>query len=138
MHAILRIQFEEERSELYELLMRDALPDNYQIITAQQATHEEAFAFDLCILDEAVFTLYHETILTWKQKVDPIFLPILLLCEAENVRQLPPQMWDVVDDVISLPLAKAELLGRIRVLLQMREATKEIQQLKSQLGRNTK
>ena len=130
MHAIIRMQFAEEQSELYELLLRDALPDNYQVIMAQQATPEEAFAFDLCILDEAVFTLHHEVILAWKKQVAPIFLPILLLCEAEQVRMLPPQLWDTIDDVISLPLAKAELLGRIRVLLQLRESSKTIQQLR--------
>ena len=134
MYAIIRMQFAEDQSELHELLLRDALPDNYQVITAQQATPEEAFAFDLCILDEAVFTLEHETILAWKKRVEPLFLPILLLCEAEQVRMLPPQMWDVIDDVISLPLAKAELLGRIRVLLRAREASKELQQLKVQQG----
>ena len=130
MNAIVRLQVEDD---MHDLWLRDLLPDTYQLIAAQQATPEEAFAFDLCILDEPTLTRNWEVILAWRKRVRPIELPILLLCEEERVRQLSPHLWDVIHDVVSTPFVKPELLGRVRNLLALREASMELQQLRLQL-----
>lgn len=126
MYATIRIQMGHARNAL---LLRDALPSEYQVILAQEAGDDEAHAFDLCIIDQATFGALRPQIQTWKSMVAPQFLPVLLLCEPAHYKQLPAVVWDTVDEILSMPVSKTELLGRIRVLLRARQSSVELQEM---------
>jgi DNA-binding response OmpR family regulator len=128
--STLRIQLKNKRNAA---LWLDSLPSMYQVVLAQDAASEEAHAFDLCILDQGMFPELQEQILEWKSMVAPVFLPVLLLIEPDQPLHLEPHLWDVVDDILRMPVSRPELLGRIRVLLRARLATLELHELYAEL-----
>lgn len=110
--------------------LRDALPATYQVLMAQTALPEEAFAFDLCIIDEAVFLALRAQIREWKSRVAPLFLPALLVLNPKHESTpLSPQIWEFVDEVIQPPFSKEELHGRIKLLLRARQSSLELNEM---------
>jgi signal transduction histidine kinase len=57
----------------------------------------------------------------------PVFLPVLLLSSHTEGNPLSQDLWAAVDDVLSLPVRKAEMQARIALLLRTRRLSQQVQ-----------
>ncbi|BAY08563.1 hybrid sensor histidine kinase/response regulator [Calothrix sp. NIES-2098] len=97
--------------------------------------------FDLCILDGPALHHLWEWVQERKHVEQPVFLPVLLITLAADVKLLTRHLWQTVDELISKPIEKLELQARVEMLLRSRrlslqlqaalEQERELKQLKS-------
>jgi signal transduction histidine kinase len=103
-------------------LISDLLKDHFCII-AYEKDNYIASLVDLVILDGNMLSYFIEENIILKGEVDSIFLPILLITTKEEISMISSQLWQTVDEVISMPIAKMELFARIEILLRARRLT---------------
>jgi signal transduction histidine kinase len=83
-------------------------------------------AFDLCIADAAMFSRYLDELQNRREQERPGHLPVLLLTPRHDAWNSTPNLWQVVDDVVTLPVAKFELQARVEILLRFRRRSHEL------------
>lgn len=103
--------------------------------------------FDLGILDGPALARLWKAVRARRKREEPIFLPFLLVTARRDVGLATRYLFQVLDDLIIVPLESAELQARIEVLLRARtlslglavelaerkRAEQELQQLAEQL-----
>ncbi len=89
-----------------------------------------AASFDVCIVDARAFRRYREAVEAKKDRAAPAFLPVVLLTEAERLERLPGGVWDVVDEVLTTPLAPVELTHRLENLVERRRLSLDLERRK--------
>lgn len=105
-------------------LLTDALASDYRVeSTTDVARLDEDF--DCCIMDRRRLEAAIETIES-RRAANPTFLPFLLLLDQEAADRSDAAIWEVVDDVVRLPVDQAELLSRIENLVERRLASLEL------------
>ncbi len=85
--------------------------------------------FDLLIVDGPNIKTLQESIRARKNSDVPIFLPVLLITNRENVRYITNQLWITVDEIILTPIERVELAARIEILLRARRLSLETHRL---------
>ncbi|SMO51512.1 PAS domain-containing protein [Halorubrum cibi] len=103
-------------------LLAEALRDRYRIETATDPAALES-TFDCCLLDVDGFERTAEIAESRRQRSDPVFLPFVLLIPERKSDSAVENAWDRVDDVIDLPVKRAELAARISNLIERRETS---------------
>jgi signal transduction histidine kinase len=107
--------------------LANALAPQYAVVLpSSDATLAEPV--DCCLLDAPALARLTERLLQRKAVEAPNFLPMILLIPREAVRLVPPAYWDVIDEVMSIPAEKPELLQRVSSLLRIRRLTSEVRQ----------
>ena len=76
---------------------------------------------DLIIVDGLMFKENRDRIKARKEVESPLFLPVLLITNREDIKFVTSQLWIVVDEIILTPIEKVELAARIEVLLRARK-----------------
>ena len=76
--------------------------------------------FDLLIVDGPVLEQLKDNIKARKGAETPVFLPVLLITNRDNVKFITKQLWVTVDEIILTPIEKLELSARIEILLRAR------------------
>ncbi|WP_461833208.1 GGDEF domain-containing protein [Desulfothermus sp.] len=76
--------------------------------------------FDLLIVDGPVLEELKDNIKSRKDTETPVFLPVLLITNRDNVKFITKQLWVTVDEIILTPIEKLELSARIEILLRAR------------------
>ena len=76
--------------------------------------------FDLLIVDGPVLEQLKDNIKARKDTETPVFLPVLLITNRDNVKFITKQLWVTVDEIILTPIEKLELSARIEILLRAR------------------
>lgn len=107
-------------------LLHNLLAESYEVVTARK-TEELQQAFDLAIADlPSLHALGAEAVAARKRLDAPVFLPFLLLAQPTGGagRQ---QLWQVVDESLSIPVSKAELQTRVSVLLRQRQLSLQLE-----------
>ncbi|HAJ37834.1 MAG TPA: hypothetical protein DCL15_19365 [Chloroflexi bacterium] len=99
-------------------LLEEHLRDKYQLATPPDATIDNPF--DLCILDGPALTHFRTELLARKAAEGEGYLPVLLVTAKRDVSLLTGNIWQIIDEVISTPIQKAELHARVEVLLRAR------------------
>lgn len=107
----------------YQLL----LPDNENIWDN---------SFDLIILDEFSLTKWFNRIKIKKKYEKPFFLPTVLITSCQN-KELIKDFWQVVDELIRIPVDEIELQVRIENLLKMRRFSLEAEERYYTLAENS-
>lgn len=108
-----RDRLEEWLSDEYEILRPDdGPPDNGQ--------------FDLCIVDEPMLENHHSHLHELKARADPVSLPYLLVTNSEENSQIDHTVWELVDEIISVPTQQQTLEHRLSNLLERRELSLEL------------
>ncbi|MFC5136119.1 MULTISPECIES: PAS domain-containing protein [Haloferacaceae] len=103
-------------------LLAEALSDRYRIETATDVEALDS-VYDCCVLDVDGFERAADAIEPRRRRSDPVFLPfVLLIPEGTNERSVK-NAWPRVDDVIDLPVRRAELATRIANLVERRETS---------------
>ncbi|ELZ80556.1 putative signal-transducing histidine kinase / response regulator [Haloferax larsenii JCM 13917] len=106
-------------------VLSEKLRPEYDISTDESTL--EAGEFDLCILDAHSVERLRTQLVSVKQSEEPVFLPVLLVVSPEW-DQLDPSLFDIVDEVITIPLILDELGPRIESLLRNRRLSQELSQ----------
>lgn len=91
-------------------LLEDFLAEKYEL------SREE---FDLLIVDETTLKIGKERI---KRLKEGVFLPVLLVARG----RVAEESWELIDEVIKVPVEKKELLKRIEALLKARMQALEL------------
>lgn len=85
--------------------------------------------FSLLITDLSSWAQNHEKLKSRKEKENPIFLPYLLVTHINEIKQRKQDIWEIFDEVISIPITKSVLIARVSVLIQTRSLSLQVNQL---------
>ncbi|WP_082356891.1 PAS domain S-box protein [Halorubrum tropicale] len=100
------------------------LSGEYEIVTPEDKALSQ-IEFDLCILDTATLEHQNECIHSLKETAEPTFLPFLLVAPERTDRSREANIWEIVDEVISVPAEKQTLKNRLCNLLERRRLSQQ-------------
>lgn len=108
--------------------------DRYTLVDPDQPV--ETATFDCCILDGETLREHADTLRTRKREVEPVLLPCLLLVpeadlsviEADRGEIADSVVFETADEVVSMPIKKAELEWRIQALVRLRAQSLSLQE----------
>jgi signal transduction histidine kinase len=83
-------------------------------------------AFDLCIIDDPNLHRFEAEIAARRAAEHPGFLPVLLLTRRRDIWTQVPNLWQLVDESIMMPVSKLELQARVEILLRSRRISLEL------------
>jgi len=83
-------------------------------------------AFDLCIIDDPSLKRFRTEVETRRDAEHPGFLPVLLLTSRRDLWSKIPNLWQLVDESITMPVAKLELQARVEILLRARRISLDL------------
>ena len=83
-------------------------------------------AFDLCIIDDPNLHRFEAEIAARRDAEQPGFLPVLLLTRRRDIWTKVPNLWQLVDESVMMPVSKLELQGRVEILLRVRRISQEL------------
>lgn len=83
-------------------------------------------SFDLCILDSRALIKFGNWIKTIKKEQNQLFIPFLLITSPQNLAMGKLYLWSVIDEIITTPIEKVELIARVEMLLQRRLLSLEL------------
>ena len=63
-------------------------------------------AFDLCIIDDVSLSRFKEELEARRDEEQPGFVPVLLLAHHSDVWGRVPNLWQLVDESITIPVSK--------------------------------
>ncbi len=113
-------------------LITDFLKHNYDVQKYGGGV-EITSAYDLIITDGKTLTRLKETQPTLKKKAGMLFQPVLLVSTKKGVGFITGKLWQMVDEVITTPISKMELLARVEVLMRARRQSITLHELKISL-----
>ncbi len=111
--ALLLAQSENSR------LLWSFLSSHYQLQSREQR-HPLAGKIDLLIVDGLMLQQYQDEIRERIAKEHPLLLPVLLITHRQLMHRVTQGLWQIIDDVLIMPIEKRELLARIETLLRSR------------------
>ncbi|MFB6235861.1 MAG: PAS domain-containing protein [Halopenitus sp.] len=114
-------------------LLAETLGETYRIEVATDPERIED-TFDCCIVGERQFAEAAERIESRQKAVEDVFLPFALLVREETRDSTPADVWEYVDDVIEIPVERAELSARIDNLIERRLTSLELAEREEQLA----
>lgn len=85
--------------------------------------------FSLLITDLPSWNQNHELLKSRKENEKPLFLPYLLVTPLNDLKMMKNEIWENFDEVITIPITKAILLARVKVLIQTRKLSVQVNQL---------
>ena len=108
--------------------------DRYTLVNPDQPV--ETATFDCCILDGESLREHADTLRARKREVEPVLLPCLLLVpeadlsviEADRGEIADSVVFETADEVVSMPIKKAELEWRIQALVRLRTQSLSLQE----------
>ncbi|XGI83024.1 ATP-binding protein [Halorutilales archaeon Cl-col2-1] len=110
-------------------LLRDELQTDHNVRTDSDIQSD----LDLVILDVSTFEHRASRLREKKESEEPVFLPYLLVKRERE--EVPPGVWETVDDVVEIPVDKKQLDARIRNLLRNRRLSLNLGQKNRDLSR---
>ena len=106
-------------------LLEEWLGQRYTVTTGTTAASLDR-AFDLCLITQATFARYTQELLQRKNRAAPTFLPYLMLLDEHSAATVEPRVWEHVDELVTTPIEKRELQGRLSGLLARRDLSKRL------------
>jgi len=113
-------------------LLLETLGERYEVSTTTDVETLET-VFDCCIFDYTQFNRVAGTVQSKRDTTDPVFLPFVLLIGEDTPDGTAVEAREYVDDVIELPVKKADLLSRIGNLVERRRTAAKLAQREEQL-----
>src|SRR5262245_19105312 len=104
----------------------NALLSAYHSVAEHQVGQPLEEPFDLCIIDDPNLNRFKAELEARRDAEQPGFLPALLLTRRRDIWARVPHLWQLVDESITMPVAKLELQARIEILLRARRISLEL------------
>jgi DNA-binding response OmpR family regulator len=98
----------------------------YHSVGKHQSGHPLEENFDLCIIDQPGLHRFETELEARRDAEHPGFVPVLLLTHQRNVWATIPNLWQLVDESITMPVSKVELQARVEILLRARRISLEL------------
>src|SRR5262249_38948016 len=98
----------------------------YHSVVVHAAGESLEETFDLCIIDGANLKRYKAELEARREGEQPGILPVLLLTSRRDIWIQMPQLWQLVDDSIVMPVSRPELQARVEILLRARKTSLEL------------
>lgn len=106
--------------------------DEYTLVDPDEPV--ETVEFDCCLLDGEALETHADTLRERKRDVEPVLLPCLLLLPEADLSVLEIDrgeiadgvIFETVDEVVSMPIKKAELEWRTKALLRLRRQSLQL------------
>jgi signal transduction histidine kinase len=111
---VLVVESKENRHLLNEFLSA------YHSVGEHQGHDQFEEAFDLCIIDDTGLDRFKTELEARRDAEQPGFLPVLLVTKQRDIWARLPNLWQLVDESIAVPVAKLELQARVEILLRAR------------------
>lgn len=110
------------------------LSDRYDVVTEIERLDRTSPGgpFDLCVLDGIALAARAPALAALRAEHDPIFLPVLMLSDRRDLGSMPPNVREVVDDVLMRPVERAELALRLQTLLRTRTLSLRLNTLRAE------
>ncbi len=105
-----------EREMLTEVLEKEF---KFNFTTSNLSDHLTS-SHDVGVFDWASFQKKKKLIKDLKQKIDPLFLPVILIAKESLTEQLLEDDRDLINDVFNPPISKNSLKARVKNLLSLR------------------
>ena len=83
-------------------------------------------AFDLCIVDSPSLSRFKTQLEARRDEEQPGILPVLLVTKRRDVWTQIPNLWQLVDESVTMPVSKLELQSRVEILLRARHISLEL------------
>jgi signal transduction histidine kinase len=99
------------------------LPDG---LSAKELENLIQQPFDLCILCSVMLERYRQVLHARKEAEYPVVLPYLLVLARKHLRVINRNLWHSIDEIITIPIEKRELLLRVEVLLRSRYLSQQM------------
>jgi two-component system cell cycle response regulator len=99
-------------------LLEEELHKKYIIV--KNESDIQNLNFDLIIIHGVELKKRQKEITEFKNKNFPLFLPVILLTTKEDLSIAEKFLYEIVDDLILIPIEKIELRVRMDILLRMR------------------
>ncbi len=115
-------------------LLRERLAARHAAICVTEIEQNLSHPLDLIIVDGPTLNRAGAAIQARKQAETPLFLPILLIVSRQDAGLQTRQLWQSVDELITLPVERTELEARIEILLRTRRQSMELQQRNDELA----
>src|SRR4051812_15709908 len=81
--------------------------------------------FDMCIIDRSGLSRFKTELEARRDQEQPGILPVLLVTRDQDVWARTPNLWQLVDESIIMPISKIELQSRVEILLRGRHMSME-------------
>src|SRR5262245_10910225 len=104
----------------------NALLSAYHSVAEHQVGQPLEEPFDLCIIDDPNLNRFKAELEARRDAEQPGFLPALLLTRRRDIWARVPHLWQLVDESITMPVAKLELQARVEILLRARRISLEL------------
>lgn len=112
-----------------EQMLGELLGTEYQIIFNESELPEDSHeGVSLIIMDIHSWLERKEEMKLKKDNEKPLFLPYLLVASSNDLK-VRNDIWESFDEVITIPITKMVLQSRVRVLLQTRRLSVQVNQL---------
>ncbi|MFB6183959.1 MAG: sensor histidine kinase, partial [Haloarculaceae archaeon] len=106
--------------------------ETYDVVESNESLVETTF--DLAILDAGTFKTHLADLVATKRDAEPVLLPYLLLLpetdidvvEADRGRVVDNVVSRTIDEIVSMPVRKAELRWRLQALVRARKQSLEL------------
>jgi signal transduction histidine kinase len=113
-----------ENTENQRLLAEFLSP--YHSVGIHQTGQPLEEVFDLCIIDDANLTRLTDELEARRDAEQPGILPVLFVTHRPDIWARMPNLWQLVDESIMMPVAKLELQARVEILLRARRISLEL------------
>jgi PAS domain S-box-containing protein len=113
-------------------LLREMLSATHEVITATTPAGLDG-DFDVCVVGESAYRQHEDALRTRGSEAEPAFLPFLLVVREGSGLRSSTDVWDTVDDVVSMPVPKPELRARLERLLRRRDQSRRLIERESRL-----
>lgn len=123
MHILVMLTHKKNEQLLVETISR-----RYEVTPGEHPRYLN-LSFDLCILDGPTLHALKDQVRARKRAEGPYFLPFLLVTTRREIGLASRSLWEVVDEIITLPIEKLELWARIEALLRTRRLSIELRQM---------
>ncbi len=117
---LLIIQSKENRRLL------NAFLSAYHSIGEHQPGEPLQETFDLCVSDDRGLNRFKADLEARRNAEQPGILPVLLVTHGRDVWARLPDLWQLVDESITMPVSKLELQARVEILLRARRISLEL------------
>ena len=113
--------------------------DRYTLVDPNESV--ETAVFDICLLDGETIRKHAETLRARKREAKPVLLPCLLLVPEADLSLIETDrgeiadsvVFETADEVVSMPIKKAELEWRTEALLRLRSQSLNLDRQRREL-----
>jgi putative two-component system response regulator len=101
-------------------ILTEILANQHNLLLRRVPTRDLVLKSDLIIVDGPYHKKYAEQFRTWRTEAIPAIIPVMLIATSDTATLAYHNLWEEIEDLIHVPIQKAELLARVNNLVKLR------------------